>query len=135
MTLAKLSVLILLHLVFHVEQGFKRTCWILGAITVLWWLGVTCGYAFVCFPASRMWSPSKGGHCGKHTVMDFVVPIPWLLTDLAILIAPLTAIRRLEMLAAWNKKVYAAFFIGTMTCIVAILQYHTLFYNMADFSC
>ncbi|KAF2464810.1 uncharacterized protein BDR25DRAFT_95330 [Lindgomyces ingoldianus] len=134
LALAKLSLLVLLHRVFEIMRGFQITCWVLGVIVSFWWTATFFAGAFICYPASHIWQPNESGTCGNQVLLDLISPIPWVLTDFIILIAPIPVIRKLQLPKEQRIRVFAAFLIGAITCIVSVIRYRTLFYPLDDFS-
>ena len=43
------------------------------------------------------WDSEVHGHCGNLALLTVIMPIPWVLTDFAILIAPIPAVRKLQL--------------------------------------
>ncbi len=135
LTLCKISVLILLHRIFSAIAWFKRFCWAMGIFITLYMLAALFAAAFICFPASQLWNPEVQGTCGNQVLLDRIIPVPWVLTDFGILIAPLFVIRKLQLSRSGMVRVYAAFLIGAATCIVSTIRYRTTFFKLVDFSC
>ena len=94
--LGKLSVLVLLHRIF-ITRKFQLTARILGLIVIAWYLSSLFGYAFICYPIQMNWNSKISGHCGNLQLLTVIVPIPWVLTDFAILIAPIPMVRKLQL--------------------------------------
>ncbi len=139
LALAKISLIIFLYRIFFIVEGFKRTCWILGAIVMSWWIAAFFSNAFICLPVSHTWVPESKGTCGNQYLLDLIIPLPWILTDLTILVAPMLVVRQLQLAGAQKTKVYVAFFIGTITCVVSLLRF-LIFVQLIsklndDFSC
>jgi hypothetical protein len=114
LALSKLSLLIMLYRIFEIVRGFQITCWILGGVVTAWWAAAFFAGAFICYPAASIWEPNTKGTCGNMELLNVVTPIPWVLTDFAILIAPLPVIRKLQIDRARKRRVYAAFLLGAM---------------------
>jgi hypothetical protein len=114
LALCKISLLILLHRIFEIVPTFKKTCWVLGGIVIAWWCAAFFGGAFVCYPASHIWEPNSKGTCANAELLNLITPIPWVLTDFAILIAPIPVIRKLQLDRGRTMRVYAAFLIGAL---------------------
>ena len=111
LVLSKLSLLVLLHSVFAVP-GFRLTCWILGVVVVLYWVPAIFGGAFICFPPSSLWDFGTQATCGNDTLLNFITPIPWVLTDFAILISPIPMIKHLHVTKRKRVSLYAMFLFG-----------------------
>lgn len=93
---AKLSLLYLLHRIFIIRE-FQITMRVLGAIVALWWLTFTLADAFVCSPVRANWQPQIAHDCRSQHAILIAGPVPWIVTDFAILIAPLFVIRILQL--------------------------------------
>ena len=96
LALTKFSVLLLLHRLF-VTRFFRVTIRVLGCIVMVWWIAITIADAFICFPSRTILDPKVAGHCGNQVLLDRISPIPWVLTDFAILISPLPVIKQLQL--------------------------------------
>lgn len=113
LTSAKLSILILLRRIF-ITQTFQRVANVLIAIVLGWWLAITFAVTFICTPVKSHWDPNVPGNCGNVYLLDIIDPIPWILTDFAILFAPLPMIWRLQMATRQKVAVGALFLIGVL---------------------
>ena len=65
------------------------------SIVGAWWISITLAAAFICSPIKSAWDPDVQGKCGNQYVLDIIAPIPWILTDFAILLAPLPIVWKL----------------------------------------
>ena len=70
---------------------------VLAAIVGLWWITFTVAEAFVCTPIRANWEPQIPHKCRSQHAIFIAGPVPWILTDFAILIAPLFVIRILQL--------------------------------------
>lgn len=52
------------------------------------------------------------GTCGNQALLDIISPIPWVLTDFAILISPIPVIRQLQLSKEKKIRVSAMFLLG-----------------------
>ncbi len=93
---AKMSILILLYCIF-VTRAFRVTAIILMLIVGAWWISTTLAAAFICSPMKSTWDTDVQGTCGDQWVLDIITPLPWILKDFAILIAPLPSVWKLQM--------------------------------------
>ena len=154
LALTKLSILILLRRIF-VIRAFRITVWILGGIIVAWWIAITIGNALICFPQGSPWKPNlKTAACADRRLMNEVAPIPWVLTDFAILLCPIPVLENLQVPRGKRIGLYAVFLMGGMwvfqgswddldfsahgvsrTCVVSVLRYRTLFNSLDDLTC
>lgn len=77
--------------------------WIMASIVFMWWIGSFLAQALLCIPVEKNWDPTIRGHCGDPKLLEISTPVPWIVTDLAVLILPLPMIRRLHM--PGNQKI------------------------------
>ena len=82
----------------------------LGAVVVAWGITSVFGYAFICLPVDSTWEPEKPHHCARVKILDQVLPVPWILTDFAILVSPLPVLNNLQM-SPWRKVGLSALFL------------------------
>lgn len=113
MAVAKLSALYLLHKIF-VTRAFRITIKILSLIVIMWWISFTFAYAFICSPIRYNWEPMIPHKCGNREAVFLLAPIPWIVTDFAILIAPLFVIRTLHTRLSEKIGLCALFLTGGM---------------------
>jgi len=87
---AKLSLLSLLHSIFA-NIAFRKVVRIFAVVIICWWLCTVLLDIFICYPVSTRWSVTDQGSCSHKVarVQYLGTPIPWIVTDFAILIAPL----------------------------------------------
>lgn len=131
---SKLSVLLLLRRIF-ITRGFRITVWILGGIVLVWWFVFFFAAAFICFPAKTIWYLKSEGTCRRQEILNYIWPIPWILTDFAILVSPLPVIKQLQVTRGQKIGLYTSFLLGGLTCIVSVVRYPTMFYSRKDISC
>lgn len=114
LALAKLSLIILLHRIFAVNR-FRVITWILAVIVILWWVASILVGTLNCLPIESLWNPEIPGHCGDQFKIQISEPIPWIITDFAVLVAPLPMIKRLHL--PWNQRAGLAglFLLGGMS--------------------
>ena len=111
LAIAKLSVLVLLHRIF-IGRTFQVTAKILGAIVIAWWISTMCTDAFICSPVRANWEPTIPHHCGDQKAAILSAPPPWILTDFAILIAPIPVIKNLQLRHSDKIAISALFLTG-----------------------
>ena len=85
---------------------------VLGAIVLAWYLSSLFGYVFMCYPIQSNWNPEVHGHCGDSAIFTVVVPIPWVLTDFAILFAPIPEVKKLQLPRMEKIGISALFLTG-----------------------
>ena len=84
----------------------------LMAVVTCWWISISFAVAFICSPVKSEWNPDVPGHCGNQYLLNIIDPIPWILTDFAILIAPMPMVRKLHMPTRQKVALAGIFLIG-----------------------
>ncbi|KAI4264791.1 MAG: hypothetical protein L6R42_000116 [Xanthoria sp. 1 TBL-2021] len=110
---AKLSILYLFHRIFE-TRAFQITIRVLAATIILWWVSVTAADVFICSPIRSNWEPTIPKHCGNLRTLLIAAGVPWILTDFAILAAPLFIIKDLQMKVKDKIGLFALFLSGGM---------------------
>ena len=108
---SKLSILILLYRIF-ITKAFRTTALALMAIVASWWISITFAVVFICSPVKSQWNPDVPGHCGNQYLLNVIDPIPWILTDFAILFAPMPMVWKLHMPTRQKVALGGLFLIG-----------------------
>lgn len=72
------------------------------------------GGSLICQPVKSYWDPNTPGHCGNSYIFDLILPLPWIVTDFAILVAPLPVIRKLHTPTRQKVMLSALFLVGGM---------------------
>ena len=90
--------LFLLHNIFAFTK-FQRVVRALAIVVVCWWVAATLLDTFICWPIDSRWDRTVKGTCSNKAVQVeyFATPIPWIITDFAILVAPLPVL--------WGMKI------------------------------
>ena len=94
--LTKISLLILFYRIF-VTPTFRLAIRALEAIMVLWWIGTILADNLICIPVQHNWYPTIQAHCGNKQLLAIIPPIPWIVTDLVILLMPLPMVWNLNL--------------------------------------
>ena len=84
----------------------------MGIIVTLWWIGNFFADALICIPVQMNWDPTVKGHCGNARLLGIVTPLPWIATDLAILILPLPMIWHLHLPTLQKFGLVGLFLLG-----------------------
>ena len=111
LALAKLAILVQLYRIF-ITRRFRTVLLILGGIVVGWWISITFAYAFICSPIRSNWQRNIPHTCGNQDALNWTAPIPWILTDFAILFAPIPMVRSLQLSRAKKIGICALFLSG-----------------------
>lgn len=64
---------------------------------ILWWIGTVLADSLICLPVAHLWNPEIPAHCGNKQLLDIIPPIPWIVTDLAILLMPMPMVYKLHV--------------------------------------
>ena len=97
-----------------------------------WWIASVLAYAFICSPVSSNWDPTVPAQCGNQRLLAYIDPLPWIVTDFAILVAPLPVLARLHAPRRQKVGIIGLFLIGGVTCIVSCVRYSTLPWPATD---
>ena len=84
------------------------------SIVVSWCLYDTLGGALICQPVRSSWDPRVPNNCGNRYVFNVVGPLPWILTDFAILICPLPMVWRLHTTTRHKIALGGIFLVGAL---------------------
>ena len=115
LALTKISFLLLLHHLFT-TPAFRLTVRILGGIVVTWWFAGIIATIFICEPINSHWDPAAQAvaKCGDQQALLLGTPIPWIVTDFAILIAPLPVLKQLQVSKPQKYGLIGLFMIGIL---------------------
>lgn len=83
---------------------------ILGGISIAWALSYTVVASLQCIPLQKMWDPKIEGTCMDLFSLYLANAIPNVLTDMAILVLPLTQVWRLQV-RLWQRIVLIGMFL------------------------
>ena len=64
---------------------------------MVWWAATILADNLICIPASKNWNPTIAGHCGNKHLLAILPPIPWIVTDVVVLILPITMVWKLHL--------------------------------------
>ncbi|KAL8790241.1 MAG: hypothetical protein Q9195_006464 [Heterodermia aff. obscurata] len=123
---AKMAILILYYKVFATKK-FRTWVRIIGTIVVLWWIGVVLAEALICIPVAYNWNKSIKGHCGSSAWNRNLNPLPWILTDAAILVMPIPMIRKLQLPRIQRIGLIGLFLLGGIATLSSIIRYIIVF--------
>lgn len=106
-----MSLCILFYRIF-VTPAFRLAVKIVGAITLLGYIGTLLADALVCIPVSKTWYADQPGHCGNKHLLAILPPIQWIATDMALLLMPVTMVWRLHLPRLKRVGLAALFLLG-----------------------
>ena len=66
----------------------------------------------MCNPIRSAWHPEIHAKCGNYNIFTVIVPIPWVLTDFAILFSPIPEVKKLQMPRMEKIGISALFLTG-----------------------
>ncbi|KAL9599291.1 MAG: hypothetical protein Q9219_003918 [cf. Caloplaca sp. 3 TL-2023] len=124
---AKISVLYILHHIFA-TRAFRMAARILGVIVIIWWIINTLAFALTCNPIGTINGTSIPRHCGIFAPILLFSGIPWILTDFAIVIAPLFVIKNLQLNTRDKLGLCALFLSGGVTSIISCIRFNAIFH-------
>ena len=97
MMFAKISMLFLYRRIFP-SRRFNILLYVVGVVTILWWLASLLLIIFTCRPVQFFWDKTiPGGHCANDFIVLYGVAGPNILTDVAVLVMPLPILWKLQM--------------------------------------
>ena len=110
--LCKFSVLCFYNRTFAVSRQLRTALWVLGGVTMGWWISVTFVIIFQCHPIRAAWLPQVPGNC--FNLYGFFVgqAVPNILTDFILLILPLPILWRLRIQLPQKIALVAVFLLG-----------------------
>ena len=103
----------LFHRIF-ITPGFRLAIKIIGVIMVLWWIGTILADTLLCIPIEYNWNPTISAHCGNKQLVAIIPPIPWIVTDLAILLMPLPMVWNLHLPRLQRIGLATLFMLGSL---------------------
>ena len=75
-------------------------------------IAISFAVAFICSPVESSWNPDVPAHCGNQYLLNIIDPIPWILTDFAVLLAPLPMVWTLHTSTRHKAALSGLFLIG-----------------------
>ena len=127
LTFIKLSLLFFYRRLFLVNQRWLRLAWWVNLIYIMLWVfGATGFYIFQCWPVRWYWiryyaryhveTPGgTKGQCNATTVQHVALPpIFGLISDVGILLLPITAISKLQISRSKKLGLACIFSVGTL---------------------
>ncbi|KAL8840320.1 MAG: hypothetical protein Q9170_001404 [Blastenia crenularia] len=112
LALTKLAVLRLFHQIFT-TRPFRLAINMMAVVVVLWWFGNFFADMLICIPVNYNWDQTiLHAHCGNHRLLYIVTPIPWIVTDLTVLVLPLPMAWGLQMPRKQKVALLGVFLLG-----------------------
>lgn len=98
MSCVKIGILLLYYRIFYVHQRFSIAVWVMGTVTVCWYLTTVFVACLQCYPANFMWDRTiPGGQCIPMSALYYGSSVSSLITDIAVFCLPMPVI--------WNMSV------------------------------
>lgn len=112
--LIKTSVL-LMYLRIFPDETFRTCCFVIQAVVVAWWLSIGVACIFQCTPIRKAWmGPLVEGHCVDLRSSFIGNAVPNMVTDVAILILPITQVWGLQINIAQRLSMCFMFLLGSL---------------------
>ncbi|KAI0400714.1 hypothetical protein F4802DRAFT_583715 [Xylaria palmicola] len=121
-TTIKLTFLSFYHRLFSTHTKWRYM--ITGAIVFVILLNVSLVFAtiFSCAPVSREWNPTIPGHCINPVILPYFSGISSFLTDLYVLVLPISLLWQLNMTIQQKLKVSCIFGLGILACVASLVR-------------
>lgn len=116
-----MSLLILYHRIF-ITKAFRLVTKILVVVLALWWIGTILADNLICIPVSHNWDPTVPAHCGSKHLIAIIPPIPWIVTDVVVLLMPLGMVWKLHLPVLQRIGLVGLFLLGSLCVISNILR-------------
>ncbi|MCJ1403436.1 hypothetical protein MMC11_006659 [Xylographa trunciseda] len=129
--MTKISLLILYHRIF-ITPGFRLATKVLGVVMILWWIGTFLADTLICIPISSNWDPTVPAHCGNKQLLAKIPPIPWIATDLIVLLMPVPMVWKLHLPRLQRIGLAGLFLLGGLATFASCYRYSLLFYQPED---
>jgi len=104
---------VLYNRIFNVTS-FRIINYILMAIISAWYIGTLFASVFICVPIRAAWDLSVKATCGDLWKLNMSTPIPWVVTDFIVLLAPLPWLKRLHLPRGQKAALFFMFLLGSL---------------------
>ncbi|KAF9870670.1 integral membrane protein [Colletotrichum karsti] len=121
LSLCKISILILYTKIFSVRimiMASKMT----AALIIVWALTTILLGFFICRPFALNWEPTLDGSCGNQVLSYLVTGTLNLVTDLIVLVLPLSYLWNLHLRLYKKLVLIATFSMGIFTCVISAMR-------------
>lgn len=118
--MTKSALLILYHRVFIVP-AFRAATKVLGVTMTLWWIGTILADTLICILVSHNWDPTVLARCGNKDLVAKIPPVPWIVTDLVVLLMPMTMVWKLHLPRLQRVGLAGLFLLGGLCVLSAVL--------------
>ncbi|KAF2869202.1 hypothetical protein BDV95DRAFT_578592 [Massariosphaeria phaeospora] len=119
-------VILSLYLRIFILRPYRIMSYMTGSVVILNWLAELLLSSTVCKPFSAQWNPAiMRAHCGDLSAMYTYITVPSILTDVVMLVLPLSVVWKLQVSVATKIGLVATFLIGSAGLIAAVLRFST----------
>ncbi|TDZ46145.1 hypothetical protein CTRI78_v008981 [Colletotrichum trifolii] len=126
LSLCKIAILLLYARIFTTRGMVLFTRTVAGFI-MMWTVVVISIAFFICRPLSDHWSLDlKNRSCGNQTAADSTMGFLNIITDVAVLLMPVSRLWRLRIEIYKKMALVVAFSLGILTCIASALRLYYL---------
>lgn len=108
----RFSLLLLYNRVFKSNRTFYVAVRIVGMLNVLWYVGCTMALCLHCIPPRKFWNPLIKGQCINPIGFVLAGAILDALLDFAVMILPISVLRRLQMSLQHKIRLAIIFVLG-----------------------
>ena len=113
--LVKVSILLLYHRLFGVNQWFRTGICVAGALTVMWWIAAFLDSIFQCVPVQAFWDKSiQNPKCQDIRASALGTGIANMILDIMLLIIPLPMIWKLQVSRRIKVSLTGIFMLGAL---------------------
>ncbi|KAF1840757.1 uncharacterized protein K460DRAFT_370718 [Cucurbitaria berberidis CBS 394.84] len=98
----------------------------------IWYIIILFMTIFLCTPIAANWDLTVTGKCLDRWDLNRAAPVPWVVTDFVVLLAPLPWLKRLNIRYAEKVALIGLFLLGSFTCIVSAIRYGQIFLIKED---
>jgi hypothetical protein len=113
LAITKLSLLLLYNRLFSVT-GFRVINYFLMATIIVWYLVIIFITFFLCKPIHANWDLGVPATCLDRTALNRAAPVPWVVTDFVVLIAPLPYLKGLNIRHGEKVALMGLFLLGSL---------------------
>ncbi|KAH6717156.1 hypothetical protein BKA61DRAFT_718958 [Leptodontidium sp. MPI-SDFR-AT-0119] len=126
--LTKVSLLLMYYRIFPIDS-MRIGCWILGTLSVCWWISLIMVGIFQCTPIAKAWNPTIPGHCINLKGSFIGNAVPNILTDVAILGLPMPHVWSLHttLIQRCQLSALSLMYLPVLSSQVSIYRFTTLF--------
>ncbi|KAK6217251.1 integral membrane protein [Colletotrichum tabaci] len=126
LSLCKIAILLLYARIFT-TRAMVLAARILAGFTMAWTVVTVLIAFFICRPLSDNWLLDlKGRHCGNQPAADGTMGVLNMMTDVAVLVMPISHLWRLRLEMYKKVALIVTFSLGVFTCIVSALRLYYL---------